>query len=637
MVKGAIIIDSTELNTINDYKMLQENLTQSIGNYSNYAWVMKYYHMLFHNKINCFYSEELQKHILYGLNIIPDEEHSYVRSGQLALVAQKANLLPTEFALAVLKKFGSTCPKLYRLGSTDNEHKYGNIWKAENIIAIGWPGTGNLQENFLNEKGKIDRNRLTDSLFEDYFEQKNIASRKAGELKCFYEAPNTSIFVIVEDNKPIGIADNIGIYQYNKNSNFSHYRKCNWKLSFDNNESLPDPNDGKLTSCYEFKNPENIRYIYQKYYWQTIQSSKPATDNTVIDNNENIRNYKYQPNLNTILFGPPGTGKTFNTLAYALAIITDNDLQEVKNEFSRNFEEQKIKYDEYVEKGRIKFVTFHQSYGYEEFIEGLRPVKKGDIVTYEVIAGSFKEFCQRAMKLPQERFVFIIDEINRGNISKIFGELITLVEPTKRLGMKEAMTIALPYTSTSNDKKYFGVPNNVYIIGTMNTADRSIALLDTALRRRFNFVEIMPKAELLKDISIEGIDLDSLLKRMNERIEALYDREHTIGHSFFMGLNSKSSLKELGDVFEKSIIPLLQEYFYDDYYKIQLVLGDNASIDSNLKFIKDENIDPSLFADIGDDISVPEKKYTINSDAFTNPNAYIKIYKLDTIKTTLNE
>ncbi|HEC1808120.1 TPA: AAA family ATPase, partial [Campylobacter lari] len=165
-------------------------------------------------------------------------------------------------------------------------------------------------------------------------------------------------------------------------------------------------------------------------------------------------------------------------------------------------------------------------------------------------------------------YIIIIDEINRGNVSKIFGELITLIEPSKRIGEKEELRVRLPYSGEE-----FGVPKNVYIIGTMNTADRSITSLDTALRRRFEFVEMMPKPSKLS--KIEDIDLQELLKAINTRIEYLLDREKTIGHAFFMGIKDLNDLK---NVFQNKIIPLLQEYFYNDYALINAVLNENGMI-----------------------------------------------------------
>ncbi len=290
----------------------------------------------------------------------------------------------------------------------------------------------------------------------------------------------------------------------------------------------------------------------------------------------------------------------------------------------------KSKFDEFKKQGRIEFITFHQSYGYEDFIEGIKPtIDENKNVIYNVENGVFKEFCKNAEKDNNNKYVFIIDEINRGNISKIFGELITLIEESKRIGNEEELKVKLPYSKnkTNEEEILFGVPNNVYIIGTMNTADRSIALMDTALRRRFEFVEMMPRPDLL-DFDIQGINIKTMLETMNNRIEALYDREHTIGHAFFMSLKEegKNSIQELGKIFKNKIIPLLQEYFYDDYSKIQLVLGDNDSRikdqDKPYRFIEEiTNNSKKLF---GEEMKL--HRYKINN-VFFEAQAYKKIYE----------
>jgi predicted RNA-binding protein with PUA-like domain len=214
----------------------------------------------------------------------------------------------------------------------------------------------------------------------------------------------------------------------------------------------------------------------------------------------------------------------------------------------------------------LRFVTFHQSYAYEDFVEGLRPVADGKgNVRYEVRDGVFKEMCMWAQENPDRTYALVIDEINRGNISKIFGELITLLEPDKRLGGPNEMEVTLPSSGDS-----FAVPPNLLVVGTMNTADRSIALLDVALRRRFEFVELAAEPGLLKDRMIEGVALDKLLERLNERLEALIDRDHQLGHSYLLDVKDH---KMLHAVWKHKIVPLLQEYFYGDGEKLLAILG----------------------------------------------------------------
>lgn len=287
-------------------------------------------------------------------------------------------------------------------------------------------------------------------------------------------------------------------------------------------------------------------------------------------------------------------------------------------------------------KENFKFITFHQSYGYEEFVEGIKPLfdsenEDGDI-TYEISKGIFYQCCENALLLSDykgklrdfcdmpkyerqkffnentPKYAIFIDEINRGNISKIFGELITLIEPSKRLGADDEIMVELPYS-----KEKFGVPSNLYIIGTMNTADRSIALMDTALRRRFEFVEMMPEYSDLKEVA--DIDIGKMLKTINERIEYLYDRDHTIGHAYFINV---SDLKTLANVFKNKILPLLQEYFYDDWEKIRLVLGDS-------QFIKEKKSANALFKS-GTDYINDKILYEIDKDAFYDEQNYLKIY-----------
>ncbi|WP_072054243.1 McrB family protein [Aliivibrio fischeri] len=282
---------------------------------------------------------------------------------------------------------------------------------------------------------------------------------------------------------------------------------------------------------------------------------------------------------------------------------------------------------------RYTSITFHQSYGYEEFIEGLRANSTEDgAISYSIEAGEFIKLCRRAEQDPTNQYAIFIDEINRGNISKIFGELITLIEVDKRADCKHAMSVNLAYSGRS-----FSVPANVDIIGTMNTADRSLAMMDTALRRRFDFIEMMPKPELFNNKRIKGIELTELLATLNKRIEALYDREHTLGHAFlFPAYNEQDEDKAfelLKAAFKNKIIPLLEEYFYDDWNKIRLVLGDNQKSDE-IRFVKKHNESyDSLFGSEHGLETYEESKtcYTLmafdgENSVWDNPQAYIAVY-----------
>lgn len=337
---------------------------------------------------------------------------------------------------------------------------------------------------------------------------------------------------------------------------------------------------------------------------------------------------------NIILYGPPGTGKTYNSIRYAVSIIEEIDVKSILGKDSYidsmgSTKDVKEAFDSFVKDKRISFITFHQSFSYEDFIEGLKPEpdKSKKNVLYNPVSGVFKEICEEARN-KEGNYVLIIDEINRGNVSQIFGELITLIEEDKREGTKGVVSCTLPYSHVS-----FCVPKNLYIIGTMNTADRSVEALDTALRRRFDFIEMLPNSKLVT----YRTDIFDLI---NKRIEVLKDAEHQIGHSYFMKVKDDAGLQK---VFQNKIIPLLQEYFYGDTERIRLVIGKG--------FFHEDPVEPkNLFPGYSGDIDIPRSVWRIwgkddweNSEKdpslFTNALVVLKngVKKTETAETEEEE
>lgn len=297
-----------------------------------------------------------------------------------------------------------------------------------------------------------------------------------------------------------------------------------------------------------------------------------ATMLNCLEKERNPRTVKIHP-LNSIIYGAPGTGKTYSTSEYAQAIIEGVSLETFRANNPDRKEVMK-KYNELVKAGQVVFTTFHQSYGYEEFIQGLRPDTTSDKMNFKTVDGVFKKIADRALNDDENNYVIIIDEINRANISKVFGELITLIEDDKRWGELNQTSATLQ----SGDP--FAVPNNLYIVGTMNSADKSISLIDAALRRRFEFIEQKPDASLITDPTMRSI----LIKLNDMLADQLDSADLLIGHSYFMN----KTVDDLPKVLNNSIIPLLYEYFYDNKKKVMGVL--NSAIEQVDYVIEDDKL-----------------------------------------------
>lgn len=353
-----------------------------------------------------------------------------------------------------------------------------------------------------------------------------------------------------------------------------------------------------------YKNGKNNKYKVPNLQHQKIIKAFAATKESkkikanlwfqmqshTSESSENVNNSTKHP--------PYLFDKTENSEWY----LTETGIKFVEENLSEQLEFLNAKNSSRKIEDFYKFITFHQSYSYEEFVEGIKPSINNDednaTISYEYNRGIFKEICQQANSDPENNYLLIIDEINRGNISKIFGELITLIESDKRVisngerifentkTQNEELVVTLPYT-----KSKFGVPNNLYILGTMNTSDRSIASIDIALRRRFKFVEMMPKRELVADF---GINFADVFENLNTKIKILLDRDHQIGHSYFIKTKYENAgSDELKAIWFSEILPLLNEYFYCDWEKLKLVVPG---------FIKKVEIPSALKNDCDEDI-----------------------------------
>lgn len=564
LIDGAEIIGNfNSFTNVNDYETLDNLLSEKLGDLYNRIWIQKYYHMVFPDVFSTFYSKDVQKHILYSLGKLP-KNNMYVDSGQISLYASDLKIPNAIFAQIAWEIFGDI-KHFYRIGTSDKNLNYFSTWRQNQFVGIGWNDVGDLSQY-------RDKNELFKSMVELYYpSDKRTASRKTNEMFSFFQTNTSQNYVVAMDGyKLFAIGQIDGEYYFDEKQALGHCKPVKWLKLFDESEKLP-AKEGKLTTFIEIEDDENLLFLYNTIKDKNlVTNSDENEDNKMkvccIDIKRKPRENKVNP-LNFIIYGAPGTGKTYSTAEYATAIIENRevDLKE------KNFEERKQlmeAYKDYTRKGQIVFTTFHQNYSYEDFIQGLRPDTTTNNMSFKTVDGVFKDIADNALMDMENNYVIIIDEINRANISKVFGELITLIEEDKRWGEVNEACATLP----SGD--IFAVPNNLYIIGTMNSADKSISLIDAALRRRFEFIEQKPNSELIKDKVLKNI-----FEKLNNKLaHELDSTDLLIGHSYFMN----KTPDDLCKILNNSIIPLLYEYFYDNRKKVRSILED---------VLKDTNID----------------------------------------------
>ena len=577
------------------YLALQEALNQQASEIRGLAWAHKYWSLLFPEKLDDFHSERWQRHnLLRLLEAPPAHDGLYVCAGRFVGLAVKMGWLMNHLTSTLNERNGPPI-RYWRLGTRLGDGPF--IWPAMRdggYGAIGWAALGDLSAIAARDHVKEAVRPL---LEREYPNDARTISRKAGEIRDFIERMQDGDVVLAADGEQVlGVGRVTGSYRYEDTdpTGAPHRRPVDW---ISTEEWKLPTSEGLRTTFFPIgKQADNIVEIERRL----LDGRKaPAPKTATVTPTRALRLEGIPGRIQAVLerkgqaivYGPPGTGKTYWARQTALDFAAIGA-------FGRPFAELATGERDTVEgtgrtPGLVRWCTFHPAYGYEDFIEGFRPQQNvaGQLV-FELRAGIFKTLCDDAGHAPQQKFLLLVDEINRGDIPRIFGELLTLLESDKR-----GSEVTLPL---SGDR--FAVPPNVHVLGTMNTADRSIALLDTALRRRFGFVELMPDVSVLGTSSAGGsIPLGPWLAGLNERLRANLGRDARnlqIGHAYLLeGGRPVTDFSRFVRVLAEDLVPLLEEYCYEDYGALARILGPSL-VDESQQRIREALFVPAKRPDL---------------------------------------
>lgn len=596
LLKGVELLRQLPSNgSDDDYSKLQEALDRDAPDVSALSWGHKYFNLTFPDKLDELHLAELQRfHLLKMLQNPPEEKGRYVCAGRFVAAATELDI-PMNSLMAVLYAVNGKKHRYWRIGTSDSTAPR-NRWplmKDGNCVAIGWDKLGDLS---TLEATKDSREQLQQLLTEKHPANPSVVGRSRSQIMSFVTAIAEGDLVLASDGGTVlGVGRVTGDYAFDGTSDFPHRRPVEW-LSLDE-WKMPDP-EGLRTTVHEVKKGENILEGERKVQGAAGQPSQVVREPVTQRKPVTRLPRQHSPRLTgvpgrvqdvldrksqVVLYGPPGTGKTF------WAERAANDLAAYWA-FGKPFDglddgEKEVVTGGSQATGLVRLCCFHPAYGYEDFIEGYRPETVSGQISFRLRDGVFKRMCKEAEQAPDRKFFLIVDEINRGDIPRIFGELLTVLEKDKR-----GKAVVLPVSGET-----FRVPQNVFLIGTMNTADRSISLLDAALRRRFGFVELMPDSSVLRDHAVSGIPLGPWLDALNRRICEHVGRDARnlqIGHSYFLqGGRPVKDMSALRRALRDDILPLLEEYCYEDFSALQNILG-NGLLD-----VDNQRIRHDLFED----------------------------------------
>ena len=479
LVKGCDIIRAAKLDTRKDYEDLDDALNALMGKFASYAWIQKYFHMIFPDIFVGWYVTDWQRHVLYGFSVEPSTKY-YAMNGQLALIKNKTSYMSPHFQSICYSMFGEI-RHFYRLGSSDSTNHYAEEWQTTGMVAIGWGKIGDLL-NYL-KNGSLDREKITQALAQEYYTtDAKTASRKAGEIKTFYETNASTVLVVMDGTSIQGFVDELSPYYYDDSADMAHCKSGTWKIPFSNGDRLPE-DEGIMTTCYEIHKTANLMYLYSKYYGYYRDE---AEDVPKVIGAEIVKPIKFNTGINIpylrnrIYFGAPGTGKS-----YTLNREKDNLLSDG---------------------GEYERVTFHPDYSYANFVGTYKPVPckdsdGKDAITYSYVPGPFMRTYVKALQNSRadapKPFLLVIEEINRANVAAVFGDVFQLLDrgddevseyPIQASeDIKKFLSLPENLGGDPDDYSEIRIPDNMFIWATMNSADQGVFPMDTAFKRRWDF------------------------------------------------------------------------------------------------------------------------------------------------------
>lgn len=600
LLAGDAVLTAMDSHDTSDeaYARLQDAMKAAAPDLHEDGWAHKYWFLIHPDRLDDYHSPRYQRFHLIKLlqvppggsgTILPSQAPRFLCAGRFVAAAQEL-AVPMPVLTAALNRRHGPFHRYWRVGTTagsDGSSQWA-VMQEGGFASIGWDAVPDLRDTMRQDKAAAEAQISSWLLGSESVATPAVATRKAREIMRFaLEAAENDIVLATEGQTVLGIGRVKGPYEYDGSLAFPHKRPVEWLQL--GSWWMPE-NEGPRTTFFELgKHPANLLEVEKRLFNGPL--SPASSDSTalapppvsallplhpIIGRIEQVLQRKGQ----VLLYGPPGTGKTHWALRAARELAA-------RRAFHKAFDQ--LGPSEHAEiegvAGLVRACTFHPGYGYEDFVEGLRPKTVGGQMVFEPRDGLFKRLCADAACSPERHFFLVVDEFNRGDVPRIFGELLTVIERDKR-----GLGVLLPVTGAA-----FAVPPNVHLIGTMNTADRSISLLDAALRRRFGFIEMMPDSTQLHGRAVGGLPLGPWLDALNARLRQHLKRDARnlqVGHAYLMPHQPITSVAEFARVLRDDLVPLLEEYCYDDFAMLQDILG-KALVDAQAGRIKDEVFEPS--------------------------------------------